>query len=164
MRHQFQYLIFSAVLLCMSGAAVSQEQPSLRDRAEEAYRKYEYANAAKIYTKLVDTRKPRLEDLERLADSYWQMNDYESAENWYARVVAHEESPAENLIAYGEVLKANGKYATAKAQLEAYAARTDDGDRVALQIAGCDSAIVWMASPTVHKLRNESINTSLSEF
>src|SRR5690606_16011753 len=33
-----------------------------------------------------------------------------------------------------------------------------------LQIAGCDSAIVWMADPTAHKLRNEGINTSLGEF
>src|SRR3546814_3209340 len=97
MRYQLQQLIFSAVLLCMSGAAVSQEQPSLRDRADELYGRYEYANAAKLYTKLVDTKKPRLEDLERLADSYWQMNDYESAENWYARVVQQEETSANNL-------------------------------------------------------------------
>ncbi|MEC3881154.1 OmpA family protein [Parapedobacter sp. 10938] len=165
MRYHLKRFFFFAVLLCMSGAAVSQEQPSLRDRAEEAYRKYEYANAAKIYTKLVDTRKPRLEDLERLAYSYVQMNDYESAENWYARVVATEGSTPEGLIRYGEVLKTNGKYAEAKQQLEAYAAQTGDNRAVATQIAGCDSALVWMANPTDHKLYNEAaVNTSLSEF
>src|SRR5690606_32495319 len=111
--------------------------PSLRDRAEELYRRYEYANAAKLYTKLVDTKNPRLADLERLADSYLRMNDYESAENWYARVVGQGDSPAENLLAYGDVLKANGKYAEAREQLQAYAERTGDRARVALGIAGC---------------------------
>ncbi|PPL04350.1 OmpA family protein [Parapedobacter indicus] len=164
MRYQLQQLFFLAALLCMSGVAVSQEQPSLRDRADELYRKYEYANAAALYTRLADSRRPRLLDLERLADCYAQMKDYEAAENWYARVVAMEGSEAENLLRYGEVLKMNTKYAEAKKQLEAYAAKTGDRSRVSVQLAGCDSALVWMAAPTVHRLRNEGVNTSLSEF
>ena len=165
MRHYLKPIIFSALLLCTGGSALSQEQPSLRDRADELYRRYEYANAVKLYTKLVDTRNPRLQDLERLAESYWKMKDYESAENWYARVVGQGESGAENLLSYGEVLKVNGKYAEAKQQLEAYATQTGDSDRVAIQLAGCDSALVWMASPTPHRLRNESeVNTAGAEF
>ena len=164
MGYRIQHFLITAALLLSCTVAVSQEQPSLRDRADELYRRYEYANAAKLYTRLVDTKKPRLGDLERLAESYLLMNDYESAENWYARVVQHEDSPAGNLLAYGDVLKANGKYAEAKEQLEAYAEATGDRAGVALQIAGCDSALVWMANPTVHKLRNEGVNTALSEF
>ncbi|GGG74302.1 cell envelope biogenesis protein OmpA [Parapedobacter pyrenivorans] len=164
MRHYLKPFIFSTLLLCIGGFAFPQEQPSLRDRADELYRQYEYANAAKLYTKLVDTRQPRLQDLERLADSYLRMNDYESAENWCARVIGHEDSPAQNRLVYGDVLKANGKYAEAKEQLKAYVEATGDAASVALQIAGCDSAQVWMADPTVHKLRNEGVNTSLSEF
>ena len=164
MGYRLQHLMITAALLLSSVVAVSQEQPSLRDRADELYRRYEYANAAKLYAKLVDTKKPRLQDLERLADSYLRMNDYESAENWYARVVGQEDSKPESRLTYGQVLKANGKYAEAKKQLEVYASETGDGGRVALQIAGCDSALVWMANPTVHRLRNEKINTSLAEF
>lgn len=160
-----QQLFFFATLLCLSGIAVSQEQPSLRDRAEELYRKYEYANAAVLYTKLADNKRPKLADLERLAFCYAQLNDYEAAENWYARVVGMEGSEPDNLIRYGEALKANGKYAEAKRQLETYADRAGDPARVAVGIAGCDSALAWMAEPTVHKLRNEgTVNTSLSEF
>ncbi|MFC7525809.1 OmpA family protein [Parapedobacter sp. GCM10030251] len=141
-----------------------QEQLSLRDRAEQVFRKYEYANAAVLYQKLVDTDKPRLADLERLALCYAQMKDYEAAENWYARVVSMEDSDPENLIRYGEVLKLNGKYAEAKKQLVGYVSQTGDSGRVAMKLAGCDSAIIWMANPTVHRLRNEAVNTSLSEF
>ena len=164
MRYQFKQIIFSAILCCISGVAISQEQPSLRDRADEPYKRYEYSNAVPLYLKLADSRRPRLSDLEHLANSYVQMNDYEAAENWYARVIQHEDSDPENLIRYGEVLKTNGKYAEAKKQLQAYAAATGNADRVALALAGCDSAMVWMANPTLHKLRNEEINTPLSEF
>src|SRR5690606_8091948 len=165
MRYGLQQFFLIAVLFCVGEAAFSQEQPSLRDRADELYRKYEYANAAALYVKLVDTKRPRLEDLGRLAACYVRMNDYESAENWYARVIAAEGSTAEDLIRYGDVLKANGKYAEAKQQLEAYAAQTGDADRIAIQLAGCDSAIRWMANPTDHRLYNEAaVNTSLSEF
>ncbi len=157
-------LVFG-VFTQMISLSYAQEQPSLRDRAEELYRKYEYANAVKLYTKLADTRNPRLQDLERLADSYWQMKDYESAENWYARVVQREDASPDNLLHYGEVLKVNGKYREAKQQLEAYAARTGNASAVAIQVAGCDSALRWMASPTLHRLRNETaVNTTNSEF
>lgn len=157
--------ILIIVFMLLTGTAVAQEQPNLRDRADELYRRYEYANAVKLYAKLVDTRKPRLQDLERLADSYWKMNDYEAAENWYARVVGQEDSSPENLLHYGEVLKMNGKYAEAKRQLEAYATKTGNVSRVAVQLAGCDSALRWMESPTLHKLRNEAeVNTANSEF
>lgn len=164
MMKKYLYTIVAILVLAPVGA-FSQEQPSLRDRAEILYSRYDYANAAAIYTKLVDSRKPRLQDLERLANCYRQMNDYESAENWYARVVEHEESGPENLLHYGEMLKANGRYAEAKRQLGAYADRTGDGERVAVQLAGCDSAVVWMADPTAHRLQNETgVNTALSEF
>ncbi|MFC7526100.1 OmpA family protein [Parapedobacter sp. GCM10030251] len=155
----------TTILFLYGLVAVAQEQPSLRQRAAELYDRYEYAAAAALYAKLADSRKPRLEDMELAADCYRQMKDYESAENWYARVVRHEESDPENLIRYGDVLKSNGKYEQAKQQLEAYAEKTGDRERVAVQIAGCDSAVVWMANPTIHKLRNEqAVNTELSEF
>lgn len=157
--------ILIGALMLFACLAVAQEQPSLRDRADELYRRYEYANAVKLYTRLVDIRKPHLGDLERLAESYWKMNDYESAENWYARVVQQANSSPENLLRYGEVLKMNGKYAEAKQQLETYASQTGNAPFVAVQIAGCDSALRWMASPTLHRLQNEAaVNTVNSEF
>lgn len=158
-------VIWGLFLACFVHTVWAQEQLSLRDRADEHYRRYEYAHAVKIYARLVDTPKPRLQDLERLADSYWKMNDYEAAENWFARVVGHPESSPDQLLRYGEVLKVNGKYAEAKKQLEVYAERTGDRARVALQLAGCDSAIQWLATPTAHRLRNEElVNTERSEF
>ncbi|MFC7527024.1 hypothetical protein ACFQRK_23940, partial [Parapedobacter sp. GCM10030251] len=92
----FFRVIFPMVILLLAfSATYGQEQLGLRDRAEQAFRKYEYANAAALYVKLADSRKPRLADLERLAYCYMQMKDYESAENWYSRVAAMEGSSPE---------------------------------------------------------------------
>ena len=157
--------ILIGTLMLFINVSLAQEQPGLRDRADELYRRYEYANAAKLYTKLVDTRNPRLQDLERLADSYLKMKDYESAENWFARIVQSADASPESSLRYGEVLKVNGKYKEAKEQLEVYANKTGNTSAVAIQIAGCDSALHWMASPTLHRLRNEAaVNTANSEF
>lgn len=162
--HYTRYLV-AALLLSIGFPGAGQEQPSLRDRADLLYRKYEYAGAVALYQRLADTRNPRLGDLERLAEGYRLMNDYESSENWYARVVGHRDSRAEHLLGYADVLKAQGKYAAARAQLEAYASRTGDRAGVSVQIAGCDSAEAWLSSPTAHVLRNErGVNTERSEF
>lgn len=153
------------LIVPLSAPAYAQEQLSLRDRADELYSKYEYANAAILYEQLANTKKPRLEYLERLADSYAKMKDYSSAALWYARVVQHADSSPEHLLRYGEVLKSQGKYTEAREQFEEYAVKTGDGKRVSVLLAGCDSALVWMSSPTPHVLRNEQdVNTPLSEF
>jgi Outer membrane protein and related peptidoglycan-associated (lipo)proteins len=161
-RYIYPLLVF---LILGVGFSRAQEQLGLRERADELYHRYEYANAVPLYIKLADRRNPRLHDLERLADSYLKMKDYESAENWYARIVQHDDSSPQHLLSYGDALKMNGKYAEAKKQLQVYADRTGNSDAIAIQLAGCDSALRWLASPTAHKLRNEAaVNTPLSEF
>lgn len=157
--------IFLLGLSCFFHVAVAQEQPSLLNKADQLYAQYKYANAASIYLKLADTKKPKLRVLERLADCYQKINDYEAAENWYARVVDFPDSKAENLINYGAILKSNSRYTEAKKALKAYADKTGDLKRVSNEIAGCDSALVWMAQPTAHKIKNEGqINTNFAEF
>ena len=166
MKLRFQYIIpllLTPFLLCNTLNA--QEQPGLRERADQLYTAYKYAQAVPIYLKLADSKKPQLKDLEKLANSYAMMNDYEAAENWYARVIQYSESKAENLMHYGQVLQSNTKYGKAKEIFMRYAQQSGDSKRVANWIAGCDSSLVWMANPTGHKITNASlINTAVSEF
>jgi outer membrane protein OmpA-like peptidoglycan-associated protein/tetratricopeptide (TPR) repeat protein len=155
----------TALLLCFYGSVEAQEQPDLRARANRLFQEYQYANAAKGYLKLAVVKKPKLQDMERLAICYRKMNNFEDAETWYARVVADPKSNAENLILYGAVLKTNAKYEQAKKVLQEYAAKTGKQQSVANELAGCDSAQTWMAHPTAHKLRNEAaVNTQNAEF
>lgn len=159
------FILFSVTILLNVFSAYAQEQPGLRERADRFYYEYQYSKAVPIYLKLADSKKPRLSDLERLAESYAKMNNYEDAENWYSRVVQDQNSKPENLLVYAEVLKQNSRYSEAKKALQDYAGKTGDQLSVANEIAGCDSALVWMASPTLHKISNESgVNTENSDF
>jgi len=160
------YIYPYLMMLLLLGLGVqAQEQPTLRDRANQLYNEYQYSKAIPLYEKLVDGKKPRLTDLERLADSYRKMNNYTMAENWYVRVLEDSTSNPINLLHYAEVLKANENYEAAKDNFEKYAEKTGNRSEVEVLIQGCDSAVVWMANPTTHKLRNEAaVNTALAEF
>jgi outer membrane protein OmpA-like peptidoglycan-associated protein len=159
-------LLWLAITVFLNPISIfGQEQPGLRERADRFYYEYQYSKAIPIYLKLADSKKPRLSDLERLAESYAKMNRYGEAENWYSRVVQAPSSRPESLLSYAGVLKQNSRYTEAKKVLQEYAEKTGDQLSVANEIAGCDSALVWMANPTAHKIKNQSgVNTGKSEF
>ena len=159
--------IFSILLgtaLC-TNIAFAQEQPTRRERADQLYLSMEYARAAASYEKLVDTKKPRLQDLERLAHSYYYNKEYSKAEAVYARAVQDPKVTSESLLNYAEVLKQQGKYAEAKAQYDSYSQKFGSTDKIAQALVGADSAMHWMKNPTLHKLRNqEAVNTGYNNF
>lgn len=159
------FLLPFCLAVCIGTTGNAQEQPSFRERAKLKYESFDYAQAIPMYLKLVDVEKPQVADLEKLAYSYYWMNDYEAAENWFARLVAYPESSIENLLVYGAVLKSNLRYKEAKIAFEKYANKTGDSKKVANDILGCDSAQVWLAKPTAHVIKNEElVNTPRSEF
>ena len=142
-----------------------QEQPSRRNRADGYYSRMEYANAAKAYENLVDVKKPKVSDMERLANSYLYIKEYELASNWYARVVSQAGASEESHLNYALSLQQQGKYAEAKAQYHAYVSKYGSSEKLSKLITGTDSAQVWMKNPTFHKLRNEqAVNTELANF
>lgn len=164
MNRRYIYFTLIAILLPLT-SVFSQEQLSLRDRGNQHFERFEYARAAEIFTSLAEQNKPRLHDIERAAESYFLMRDFEKAQNWYARVVAHQDHKAAHVLRYGDALKANGQYEQAREQYKKYAGLKDADTDVTLRIAGSDSALVWRANPTEHLIRNEAaVNTAGSEF
>ncbi|HNQ26696.1 MAG TPA: OmpA family protein [Aquaticitalea sp.] len=143
----------------------AQEQSSNRKKAVDYLNSYQYGKAILLYQKLTDVKEPKLEDMENLAFSYSQVNDYEHASNWYAKVVEHSESAPENLLRYAKTLKQTARYADAKVALKRYAEVTGNQNEVETELAGCDAASEWMANPLPYNIVNEEgINTPLSEF
>jgi len=143
----------------------AQEQGGIRDKADMLFEQLQYAKASEIFLRLSDTPKPRYSDMKRLAVCYMKMNKYEDAEIWFSRVVSDPNSVAEDLYDYGEMLKINADYSDAKDVFRDYMEKTGDDKRGLLNMAGCDSAAVWMSDPTGHFIKNEdAINTELSEF
>lgn len=157
-------LLILIYVLSVTGSS-AQERPSRRSLAEQLYNSMEYTRAAAALEKLVDVKKPRTVDLERLADSYYYIKQYELAENWYARAVNEKDASQKARLRYAEVLKQQGKYTEAKTQYREYIKMYGEEKEMLGAIAGADSATLWMKNPTRHQLKNESyINTSRAEF
>jgi outer membrane protein OmpA-like peptidoglycan-associated protein/tetratricopeptide (TPR) repeat protein len=162
-RHLF--LLFSFLLFSAGMNDALAITPGLRGHAERLFNSLKYSEAAKVYLQLTDVKEPLLADMEQLAECYRKMNKYKDAEIWYARIVKNPESKPENLFLYGEVLKANANYTKAKKSYQSYVTKTKDKKRVAVNMAGCDSARIWISNPTSHIVKNEDmVNTPNSEF
>ncbi|MFD2557304.1 OmpA family protein [Sphingobacterium tabacisoli] len=152
-------------LMFLTTTVCAQEQLSLQAKADLLFEKYEYYNAAQLYGKLSESKKVKTRNLERLAESYAQINNYDLAENWYARVAQRTDYNKNSLLQYANVLKQNGKYAEAKAMYGRYMEEQGDDDFVKVALQGADSAVRWIAHPgKVEILPFSDVNTPLSEF
>ncbi|MDD2612478.1 MAG: OmpA family protein [Bacteroidales bacterium] len=159
------YIGLALSMNIISTQVLANRQSDMRAKAENLFNGFQYSKAAEILQKITDTSTPELKDMERLAECYKKMNKYEDAEIWYARIVSDPKSSPENLVNYGEILKSNASYPEAKKVFQRYVTKTGDRKRVAVSIAGCDSARVWISKPINYKIKNEAgVNTILSEF
>lgn len=166
MNRAIQFILLSAI--CLTGVTtrlLAQEQPSVRQRADDYFLRMEYAKAVPLYHNLIDGKNPHVKDIERVASSYLYLNEYDLAESWFARSVKMEDHSPESVLGYAEALKHNGKYTEAREVFKDYEKNYGTSDFLKKELAGCDSAIVWMASPLPYDLRNEQeVNTDLAEF
>lgn len=162
---RWESLILVLLFLTIALNLYGQEQPDIRFRAKQYFLLGEYARSAALYKKLVDTKKVKTEDLENIAACYLHINEYEQAENWYARAVQQQDHSPQTSWNYAQSLKQNGKYDVAKKEFEQYRNKYGNSKQLEIEIAGADSAIIWMAHPKRIELKNESaINTSAAQF
>lgn len=168
MKRKYYKGISALALLLVIGASYTyaQERPGKHAKAEQEFLRMEYANAARSYEALVlDQKKPKTADLERLAESYYYIKQYDLSENWFAKVVELEDASQEAHLKYAAVLKQQGKYPEAKAQYAKYVDKYGKSAEVERAIIGADSATYWMENPSKHQIKNEQdINTALAEF
>lgn len=164
-----KYIILFLSVCCFLGyltSATAQVHAGLRSKADELYNQYKYALAATLYEKLTEKETSRLHDLKQLASCYKKMNKYEKATNCYATIIKSPDSKPEDQLQYAKILKATAQYRQAKKLFQHYAQATGKENKVALDIAGCDSAILWRtAHPLRYKVQNvNKVNSPLSQF
>lgn len=155
------------LLLVSVQLSSAQEQLSLDKQAAIYYAKYDYAKAASLYERIAAKQKEKTSTvvLERLADSYRQMNRYAASADWYTKLLARSDASTDARLYYGDMLKSLGKYPEAKAAYTQYAQTGPQQEKVKNRIAGCDAAPGWIQSPTPVFIRNvERLNTSRSDW
>ncbi|WP_276134821.1 OmpA family protein [Polluticoccus soli] len=150
----------------------AQEQKTTRELAEGYYYRQEYAKGLPLFERLWNKEKNNIGLLERIANSYRQINDYQKAEEWYALLV--NTVPANNskdtvrydhFLSYIEVLQNNSKYSEAKEQIANYLSKGGNTERAAILSEGCDLAPQWRSNPTDHIVQEQKTwNTTLADW
>ncbi|MNS05541.1 Photosystem I chlorophyll a apoprotein A2 [compost metagenome] len=145
--------------------AFSQEQPGLKQKGDQFYNQYNYSKAVVLYEQIAKNKKNDKQSVARLADSYRLMNNYDAAEKWYEQLYQSRQLKNSEVLNYAEVLRNVGKFDQAKSVLREYEQTYGTSPTVKAMIKGCDSAMIWMQTPSLIKVKNEGfLNTDRSEW
>lgn len=159
--------IVALLLLFISLAAsvIAQEQPDTKQLADNLFERYEYFNALKIYKRLAEKSNPDGLVVERVADCYRLMGDYDNAEEWYAKAIGYAEVEPIDHFYYAEILLRNKKYSEAKEQYKQYY-QQEDKAQLALKLGSIDSAQKWIKEPVkAYTVRNQQkFNSKYSDW
>lgn len=158
-------LILHIIVIMLGTVAQAQEQLSKRQQADLLFNRYQYYNAARLYSGLATKKNPDVKLLERLAACYRKMNDYEAAEKWYALAAANPKAELLTHYYYAEALLTNQKFEAAKAAYKTYGAKGGAAAEVALKTASCDSAAVWLNQPSRYTVNNaKELNSKYADW
>jgi outer membrane protein OmpA-like peptidoglycan-associated protein/tetratricopeptide (TPR) repeat protein len=114
------YMTLGLVLATMAVTAQTKETK----KADKLYAKLDYIDAAKEYQKLEAT--PYVN--KQIAESYYNIFNSKEAVQWYAKAVTTEQD-AEVYYHYAQMLKAEGKYEEANAQMKKFATMAPQDQR-----------------------------------
>jgi len=180
-------VLISIMALFFGNLAMAQEQLSRKQQADVFFNRFEYYNAASLYLPLAERKNPDVKLVEKLADCYRMINEYEQAEKWYGKAVENKKAQPLSHYYYAEALQRNKKFDLAKEQYRAYGSllkpeemsiKPSGGDRylpnergpvsqdvVNLRIASCDSAALWTNSPQNVLIKNvAALNTKSADW
>lgn len=109
------------------GISLSAQNKDTKN-ADKLFESYDYFKAAQEYLALVEKGNSDTYVSKQLGDSYYYMRNTMEAEKWYAKAVQTKQDP-ETYYRYAQMLKSNGKYTEADAQMKIFAALVPDDQR-----------------------------------
>lgn len=118
------YILFSLAL----GTFALTAQNKDTEKADRLYNRFEYVDAATEYQKLVEDGHADPYVYRQLADSYYNVFNSKEAVRWYAKATEADQE-AEVYWRYAQMLKAEGQYEAANAQMQKFAAKAPSDQR-----------------------------------
>ncbi len=153
--------IFLIVLIFSSTIGMSQ---SKEDRADANFKDFKFSEAIKLYEDLAsDKKKPSLHIIQHLADSYFNINDYQNAKKWYSKLYTIQGKKIEegNLIKLVQCLKADLDIEEADRLLKEYYKKPEKLKMILAQKKYLDS--ISNEKPK-YSIKNLSFNSKKSDF
>lgn len=120
--------IYLVLLFVMVGTTTIKAQSKYTEKADKLFQQFEYIEASEEYLKLVGTGKKENYIYKQLAESYYNLFNTKEAIKWFALTVTQPQD-AETYFKYAQMLKANGKYEEANAQMAVFASKAPNDQR-----------------------------------
>lgn len=120
--------IYLVLLLVLAGTTTIKAQSKDTERADKLFQQFEYIEASEEYLKLVGTGKKENYIYRQLAESYYNLFNTKEAIKWFALTVTQPQD-AETYFKYAQMLKANGRYEEANAQMATFSSKAPNDQR-----------------------------------
>ncbi len=133
-------------------------------KADQLYDQLAYTDAAEAYQKLLKKGEGSRYVYERLANSYFYINDTKKAETYYKRVVKGRDVDAESVYNYAQSLKANGKFSDYNTQMKAFAAMKPNDTRAIEFMKNPNYVPTIMDKVQRYSATNMDINSKYADF
>lgn len=135
-------------------------QVSLK-KASNHYNNYSYS---KVIEHLQDKKDVTTDAQRKLAESYKITGNFVAAEAAYLKVVNASDKTVDDIYAYAQVLKMNGKYTEAQQQMDAYALLNANDSRVQLINKNKTYTIDLLKDKGQFEVKNLAVNTAEQDF
>jgi outer membrane protein OmpA-like peptidoglycan-associated protein/tetratricopeptide (TPR) repeat protein len=157
--------IYTFLILVVVCTAVATAQNNDTKKADQLYDRLLYTDAATAYQKLLKKGKGSRYVFERLANSYYYINDTKKAETYYKRVVKGRKVNPETVYNYAQTLKANGKFGDYNTAMMQFAELKPADSRAMEFMKNPNYVPKIMENAPRYSAKNlENINTEYSEF
>lgn len=161
----FRFISGLLLITVLTSPLLAQEQPGNSGQARSLFDRYEYAKSLAVYLQLANKNNPKVSSIEGVADCYRLLNDYTSAETWYARLAGMPGARPIDTYYYAETLLRNGKLDKAKTAYNQYFAKNGSKQQLEFKLATCDSAAAWIKSPTNYEtIAEPTMNTPSADW
>ncbi|MBZ0327677.1 MAG: OmpA family protein [Altibacter sp.] len=157
--------IYTFLLLVVVSTAIATAQNKDTKKADQLYDRLLYTDAADAYQKLLKKGKGSRYVFERLANSYYYINDTKQAETFYKRVIKGRKVNPETVYNYSQSLKANGKFSDYNTYMKQFAEMNPGDSRAIAFMKNPNYVPTIMEERAKYEAKNmEEINTEYSEF
>ncbi len=160
MKKLYTILFFIAV---STGTITAQNNDT--KAADKHYDRLEYTDAIEDYSKLIERGKADSYVYNRLANSYYYINDTKNAVTYYKRVMDNGTPDSETVYNYAQSLKANGDFSGSNAAMRKFAGMSPN-DKRAMEFMKNPDYIPGLlnGTPTYELANAGDINSEFSEF
>jgi len=113
--------IYTIFLLIIMSSSMALAQNSKIKKADKYYDQLKYTQAIDAYMRLLKKGENTVHVYQRLANSYYHINDTKQAETFYGRIMKRDNIDPETVYNYAQSLKANGKFSDYNTYMKRFA-------------------------------------------